>query len=325
MDITLDIAALLGAIMWPVAILVLLLAFRKSLPSLADQLAGRVTKLGIAGISLELAEAKPFVPQWSGASNVLDLRSKATAVQINDSTHRMFVEQLRMPGGADFAEVNLGEGEEWLTSRLYIMAILFARMKGVRAFVFLETAQGVRRRYVGWATADTVRWTLAQRYPWLETAFADAYSHITRPTEQGVVVLGYGRLGLSYQPDDVQPAISLLREYLTRVQQLFIAPMSLPDQEKEWVLLDPADQTYEHASWVSSELLEDVLGNFLNTTAIRQSQLLALEGVDQLRMVTTTKGEFIALTADDGRFQELLERCGILEQATGQLIQNAQR
>lgn len=322
MNITLDIAALLGAIMWPVAVLVLVLAFRKSLPSLAEQLAGRVTKLGFAGISLELAEAKPFVPQWSGASAALDLRSKATAMEINDSTHRMFVEQLRVPSGADFAEVNLGEGKEWLTSRLYIMAILFARMKGVRAFVFLETAQGVRRRYVGWATVEAVRWTLARRYPWLETAYADSYSQITG-IEQGVVVSGQGRLGFSHAPDDVSPAISLLRGYLTRVQQSPYPP--LPGEEEEWVSIAPDPVTYEHARWVSSEHLEELLGDLLNTSVIRQSQLHSLEGLDQLRLVTAATGEFIALTTDDGRFQELLERCEILEQGAGQLIQNAHR
>lgn len=88
MNITLDIAAALSAVIWPIIVLVILLAFRSRIPTLVEGLASRVNKLEFAGISLELALAKPFVPEWSGAPTALDLRHKATASQVQDSTAR---------------------------------------------------------------------------------------------------------------------------------------------------------------------------------------------------------------------------------------------
>ncbi|MGF1614660.1 MAG: hypothetical protein ACFCVA_12330 [Gammaproteobacteria bacterium] len=165
MTINLDISAVLSAVLWPVVVLVILLAYRKKVPALVNGLASRVTKLEFAGVSLELAVARPFVPEWSGPPGALDLRHKATAIQVNDSTASTFLTQLTEAGTADYAQVNLGTGEEWLTSRLFILAIVFARMKGIKCFVFVETSGSVRKRYVGWAEPEKIRWSLAKRHP----------------------------------------------------------------------------------------------------------------------------------------------------------------
>ena len=128
-NVSLDIAAVLNALLWPLAVLVILLAYRDKIPGLAQSVASRITKVGFAGVSLELAKAAAFVPEWSGSPGTLDLRQKATAIQVNDSTAMTFSAQLMEGGTADYAEVNLGAGQEWLTSRLFIMSIVFARMK----------------------------------------------------------------------------------------------------------------------------------------------------------------------------------------------------
>src|SRR5580765_4256812 len=101
MNVTLDIGAVIAAIAWPIAILVALLAFRAQVPILAKGLASRVKKLEFAGVSIELAIAKPFVPDWTGSSTSLDLRQTATAVQVNDSTAANFSAQLIEEGLAD--------------------------------------------------------------------------------------------------------------------------------------------------------------------------------------------------------------------------------
>jgi hypothetical protein len=62
MNISLDIAATLSAVIWPLAVLIVLLAYRKKFPALVEGLASRVTKLEFAGVSLELAVARPCVP-----------------------------------------------------------------------------------------------------------------------------------------------------------------------------------------------------------------------------------------------------------------------
>ena len=59
MEVTLDIAAVLSTILWPIVILILVLAFvlvfRDRLPDLVERLAGRVTKLSAFEVSIELA------------------------------------------------------------------------------------------------------------------------------------------------------------------------------------------------------------------------------------------------------------------------------
>src|SRR5262249_25120105 len=141
MTTTLDIAALVSAMLWPGVIIAVLLMYHNKIPLIAEWLSSRVKKLEFAGISLELAVAKPFVPDWS--SGALDLRHSAMSIQINDSTVATFLNQLTDNGSADYAEVNLGTGKEWLTSRLFIIAIVFARMKRIKCFVFFETSGNV--------------------------------------------------------------------------------------------------------------------------------------------------------------------------------------
>jgi hypothetical protein len=76
MTIDLDIAAILSAILWPVVVLIILLAYRKRIPTLVEGMTSRVTKLEFAGISVELAVAKPFVPEWSGPPRARNLHPK---------------------------------------------------------------------------------------------------------------------------------------------------------------------------------------------------------------------------------------------------------
>src|SRR5215831_13437543 len=111
-SVTLDIASLI----WALVVLVVCLAYRAKLPALLRGLLGRATKLEFAGFSIELAKATAFSPDW--AAGALDLRHQAVAIEVNDSTAANFRAQLMQEGRVDYAEVNLGGGQEWLSSRL---------------------------------------------------------------------------------------------------------------------------------------------------------------------------------------------------------------
>lgn len=310
MSITLDIAAALKAVIWPAIVLVILLAYRSRIPMLFEGLASRIKKLEFAGVSLELALAKPFVPEWSGAPTALDLRHKATAIQVQDSTARTFLTQLTNEGTGDYAEINLGTGSDWLTSRLYIMAIVFARMKGIECFVFVETAGGVRKRFVGWAEPATVRWALAKRCPWLEQAYAGAYATVC---SQAVIVSTGGRLGYPHAPSDPGAGISLLKEFLERVQRSFAVPTPPPEPE-QWVVVDATTNTREHASWVAAEDLELWLGRDLHTEAARSSELRSRNSTEQLKLLLAASARFVGVVGDDRRFEYVVRRDVLAEQ-----------
>ncbi len=74
-----------------------------------------------------------------------------------------------------------------LTSRLFILSVILSRMRGLRAFVFVETAGHIRRRFVGVCDSDAVHWQLASRFPWFEAALAHAEAAVWPPLSRGVV------------------------------------------------------------------------------------------------------------------------------------------
>jgi len=320
-NITLDIAAMLGAVIWPVTLLAVLLAYRSKIPLLVEGLASRVKKVEFAGVSLELALAKPFIPDWTGSPTALDLRHNATAIQVNDSTARTFLSQLTDEGTGDYAEINLGMGQEWLTSRLFIMAIVFAKMKGIKCFVFVETTASVRKRFVGWAEPETIRWALAKRYPWLELAFAQAYATVS--SQRGAVVVSRGgRIGYPYAPADPGAGIELLKEFLLGVQQPFPVA-AVPPGVDEWVVIDAASNIGEHARWIGAEELEQVLGDDVHTAAVRSDELRSKNTAGQWRAFLSVPARFVAVVGSDQQFQYLVRRDVLLEQFATRMASEA--
>lgn len=324
-SITLDVAATLSALIWPIVVIAVLFILRDKLPALIKELAARVTKIDLGGITLEFAKAKALEPQFSGPTVAFDLRHRATAMQVNDSTAGTFLSQLRDPGSGDYAIVNLGAGMDWLTSRLYIMAVVFARVKGVKAFVFLgENSPG--RKFVGWAETDRIRWALARQYPWLEGAYANAYAAVLgNPNAKAFVVGSSGRLGYAFNPQDPQPGIDLMRAFLYGIQwpPALVAPhvmagpppAALPhDDDPEWVLIDEASQTKERAAWVSVSVLDRVLGTELKTSYLRLDLLQGKSREQQVRLVLAESGRFVPVVREDLRLEYLINRELLLEQ-----------
>jgi hypothetical protein len=85
----------------------------------------------------------------------------------------VLIVSLSEESSADYAVVDVKSGEEWLTSRLYLVASLAARMRGIRAIVFVASA-GVKSTYLGIVGIAPLRWALGAEYPWLELAYTQA-------------------------------------------------------------------------------------------------------------------------------------------------------
>lgn len=312
-----DLASTLSAVIWPAVFLIVLFAFRERILALVESVTSRVGKVEFAGFSLELARARPFLPDWAGSASALDLRHRASAVQVNDSTVSSFVTQLNDDATGDYAEINLGGGREWLTSRLFIMAIVLARMQGIGCFVFVETAGSVRKRFVGWADPARVRWALAKAYPWLEAAYADAYAAVTGPSN-AIVVSGTGRLGRPYAPRDPAASIDLLREFLSRIQQ-----PTPPPEPDGWHDLASSPPAWEHARWIDAEHLERLLRDDLGTEAIHSSELRSRDASGQMRAFLSVPAKFVAVLGADHRFEYLVRRDVLLEQAVARMAAGA--
>jgi hypothetical protein len=162
----------LRALAWPISALVIAILFRRPLAAFVGALGSRVTKLSLFKVELELV---PATPATATSTPLLDdIKTATTSAPISDSS-RMMLDQVQTNTPADYAVIDLGTGGEWLTSRLFIAAAMLERMRSLQVMVFQETTASTPRRFLAIAPGHTVRWSLAQRYPHLEAAWARAY------------------------------------------------------------------------------------------------------------------------------------------------------
>lgn len=134
---------LVRSLAWPVSALVMAFAFRRPIAAFVTALGTRVTKLSVFKVELEL------VPATSATSTPLldDIRTATTSAPISDSS-RMMLEQVQSGTLADYATIDIGTGDEWLTSRLFIAATMLERMRGLQVMVFLESTTTTHERFV---------------------------------------------------------------------------------------------------------------------------------------------------------------------------------
>jgi hypothetical protein len=322
-DTSLDIAALVGAIAWPLVVVVLAVVFRGALGEVFGTARQRGFKLGLpGGLSFELPGATEAQVSWVSGREQIDLRRPVSAANILDSTQREFSAQLLDRTPAQFAIADLGGGAEWLSSRLYIMSILLARLRSVDAFVFLETRGDQPGCLVGWAHVDDVRWQLARASPRFEQAFIRAAHHLEEHSHRVVA-----RGGVLSTPVDGPPApgppplpeeqapVELLTAYLNHLQR----PAAPQDEESQWQPLDPAGGApallmVEHGQWLDGASIRGMLGDLLQVSSVRENELLAKPDTDQVRLIASHRGKYVALAHDDGRFARLIDRGKLLEQ-----------
>jgi hypothetical protein len=334
-------ASLVNALAWPVAAIVMALVFRRPLGDFLGGLATRVTKLSAFKVELELAA----VPSAAVIPLLDDIRSATAPAEINDSS-RATLEQTQSTLPADFAVIDLGCGSEWLTSRLFIAAVMLERMRGVQVFVFLESTPATTRRFVAVVPLAELRWSLAQQFPWLEAAWARAYLSIFPGTPQGTVALPNGAAwlpdprALSMTPSPIESSSGALNswqarqvvsEFITLVQEpatiappgpalptsgpAAVAPSPAQTQMQPSVTLSSGKQ--ERATWITRELL----GTLLPPETF---DLWADAGRDAPRMRRTRSvlrrpAPFVALVQGDREYVRLVNRSVLLEEIAASL------
>ena len=332
LSVTLDIADAVSAVVWPLLILIVVLVLRKHLPEFfkhLPRLASRVSKVSIGGFSLELAKATAFAAQWSSEDDVsADLRKSMESISVTDSYFRTFITQMKDATPADYAVADLGEGEEWLSSRLYILSILLARSKTLQAFVFVRTAGSRTGKYVGWAKPEVVRWSLARKFPWLEQAYARAYSKKISgeqkaypPTQTVQIISRTGKLGDAPENVSADPAVELMRTFLGEpVIQREKNPK--PAEREEWTELKrvPGKRLFEHASWLTADTLADILGDDLHRNFVSATELAGMTDTEQVKRLLQVKQRYVPVVDDNGRFLELKNRQVLLDQAAREFL-----
>jgi hypothetical protein len=295
---------LVKALAWPVAAAAISIAFYEPLSRLFEALGARATKLSVFKIEIELSSgARP-----SASPSLEEIRNPQLAL-LGDSGPMLF-QQVQDVTPADYAVIDLGDGEEWLTSRLFIGAAMLQRMRGVECLVFVARVGSLSRRLLAVASVGRIRWALAQRYPWLEAAFACAYGE----AQPGAGRAHFPPIG---QIPAVQPAITsftggiapsranaLVNRFIELVQDTSAG--TGPD----WVDLSRGRQ--ERADWVTEPLLSELL-------PAEAYEMWAYEErdksrADRVRAVLRRRSPFVALVNPDRQFSRLIDRRALLEE-----------
>ena len=294
----------LKAVAWPVAALLLAGTLRAPFGRFLEAIGPRITKLSAFRIELELeAGARP-----TSALLLDEIRAVAGPAPVADSSAALNI-AIQDTTPADYALIIIGEGREWLTSRLFIAASLMERMRGVRCFVFVESRGDVNRRFLALAPSSAVRWRLATRYPWLEVAYtAAAASAMTAAVGAAgpQSILESRRVILSDQGTlEPSAAEALVLNFITSLQ-LWVPPAD----PSTWTGFD--NGKWERAQWVTHDLLRELLPEAAFDQWIREDR--DGDRTKRAKPVLNREGEFVAIVDDEKRFKRLISRGAILEE-----------
>jgi hypothetical protein len=314
-----DVAHLVSAVAWPLVIVGVLWFLREPLRALAHRIGSSAQRvsIGAQGLTVELGSAIEAVPSQA-ATALAGVRAPEQAPRVVDSAAMTMFAQLQGEAPAPYLVVDLGEGREWLTSRLYIFAILLRAMRQTGALLFVETVAGVRGRFVGLASPEHVRWALAHAYPWLEADYATAYAQATtarqtsnpnpNPNVDPFVLDDNGRLAQ-------EVAHQVATNFVFAVQVVppgAAVPTTTNDQ---WVVEDRPDGKFiEHAKWLTGAELERVLGSVLHRFAYLV-ETVPRSPAEVAREAVRVHGEdVVALVDDQHRFRDMVvNRRDVLE------------
>lgn len=260
-----DVADLVAVLVWPAIVLVLLWYLREPLRGFAERASQQAQRVSVGSFAIDFGQAVHPVSDRSTAA-LAQIREPDPTFRVTDSTAASIMEELRRPDASPDVLVDLGEGQEWLTSRLYIFAILLQRMRRTRSFIFVEAVGGVRGQFLGLAEPSGLRWALASAYPWLEADYIHAYASVISQARSDEPVDAE-----SFILDDAgrlpEPTATLLvNKYLDQVQKMppDVAATAAPG----WTTIQrPKGTLTEHAAWLSGQSLERVLGSALDRFA----------------------------------------------------------
>lgn len=179
---------------------------------------------------------------------------------------------------------------------------MLRRMRGLRCWIFLRPDEGARRIYLGHASPHEVRWTLAQRFPTLESAYARSCADVA-PYE---IKSPQGAL-------DPSTAAQVVGAFLSEVQRADLPPA---DEKGEWIQLPKRHEQemdkWEQAQWIGAKDVSSVLGDALRSSSV--SGDVGTLGDEQREALLRSEGDFVALLGDEWTFNGLIDRRKTLEE-----------
>jgi hypothetical protein len=288
--------SLVTCLAWPVFIFAGLLLFREPLGTFFKTVGNRATEFTIGGLGIKLSPMR----EAELGEDELKIRAADTFEIINDSAKRSLFKLFGESARNEFVAINLGRGDSWLSSRLYIFAMMLQRMNGLRCVVFLAPGADTESRFVGAMAPEKVRWCLARCQPWLEEAYCSAASLI-KPI---IIKNEFGAL-------DPFVAEQLVTTFINNLRIQPVPPAKM--EPGEWVTFSTS-QLPEHATWLTAEYLEQCFGY-----VFWKDNLVVSDDKTELAKLFKCSAPFVAKTKKNGEFVAMIDRVACLDEVTQRL------
>jgi hypothetical protein len=309
-----DLPSLLRAALWPVVGGIAIIIFRQQVIDLVKLLSERINKFSFGGVSLELA----VLPEMRSAALEIEVRQLNAAPQIQSGVQSIsgIFDELQRREDRGYIVVDLGSeaAPRWLTSRLYMLAFLITLIDRPIPLVFVETVGELRKRFVGAASANSMRWALARRYSWLESAMAAAYA-VAGGTfcAPNAVMQVPGVSSFQFDPATGHLASAnvsqLMQNFLANIRVLTPGPPAQAADEREWIAL--SNGMVEHSRWLNGRRIERLLGQDLSASSVVLAPNQSVDSLDEV--IIAQQGASVAILEMDRSFRTLVDRCATLD------------
>jgi hypothetical protein len=180
--------------------------------------------------------------------------------------------------------------------------------------VFLETVGELRKQFVGTASGNNVRWALARRYSWLESAMAAAYAVAGGAFCAPNAVMQVPAVS-SFQFDPATGQLAsakvsqLMQDFLAKIRVLSPGAPAQAADEREWIALSTG--MVEHARWLNGGRTERLLGQDLSTSSVVLAPNQSIDGLGEV--ILAQQGPSVAILEMDRSFRSLVDRWATLD------------
>jgi len=322
-----DLVELVKAIAWPLLVVVALIAFRRPISRFVDQIGGKITKVSVFDVAIELATVPSAPTPWLDPH--VYAGSELFGGSVTSTTIMTLFERIRADMVWNYLIVDLGEGHSWLESRLYLFATILRRMGGLRCIVFVQSAQGHYRRFLGIARPESVQRALGEKYPWFHQVFEGAIAAVLAessfpappalPTSVADFISGVANAisaslpKLEPMPKDVAQAVSEKFIFDPNMQT------TTDPKNPDWSQLGRT-LSWDHSRWLTIERFNREL-----RIVVFDVELSQLEDTpdttteERTRALLRRRVPFVAIVNRRGEFQRLVDRQVLVEQVAAKL------
>jgi len=304
-----DFVELVKTLAWPLAFALALALFRRPLSRFLEQIAGKITKLSVFEVAIELATVPSAPTPWLDPGVFAGTELFGGAV--TTTTIMDLFKRIRDDTVWNYLIVDLEDGRHLLESRLYLFTTILQQMGRLRCVIFVETHQGYFGRFLGIARPDDVRRALGEKYTRFRPLFLKSFSNALWETfqcKQEAAVALDGPLS-----KDLAEAIS--------GKFIFDPDMQVTQdpQNPEWSKLEPAN-AWDHSHWLTIERFNKDLRSVLFDFDLSQLADTPETPVDErTRALLRRQVPFVAMVNRQGEFKRLVDRQVLIEQVAAKL------